>query len=153
MEKGVRHPGLIHSTMGQSLVPTSHCNTRPAMELSLVGCGMVPCRSKKFEACQFAPNSTSNVAGNFFFLGGTDYLMGRDRVVGAMNNNCITIRRCSAVKEVVKQKFNYSSCFTAKGLGALGEAVVLADPEAVGSSLFAGPLVMIAIMATIVPSF
>lgn len=99
-----------------------------------------------------------SVMGNYFFLGSMDHLLSKPGVVSATNKDSIKISRCVALWDVMK--FNCGSWAIAFMQICLAYAVVIEpegwDPTVIPedllySILFAGPAVLMALMAFIVP--
>lgn len=94
----------------------------------------------------------------YYFLGSMDHLLSRPNAVGATNKDAISSSRCFAIYETIK--FNLGSYLIATVIAGLGYLTVLQDEDwdptvipknIVEHALFAGPPVVLALMAYFVP--
>jgi hypothetical protein len=108
--------------------------------------------------CMFFQLLFYTVMGNYFFLGSMDHLLARPGVVSATNKDSITIRRCTALWDMMK--FNIGSWGIAIFILCLSYVVVLENEnwdyaklpnDLIYVLLFAGPACLLAIAAFIVP--
>jgi len=98
---------------------------------------------------------------SFYFLGSMDHLLARPGVVSATNKDSINIRRCTAFFDMAK--FNSGSWLLALFIGGLAYVTVLQDENwdptsipldkksIVQHALFAGPAIILMLLAFIVP--
>eukprot|EP00980_Cylindrotheca_fusiformis_P012769 scaffold3120_cov73-Cylindrotheca_fusiformis.AAC.5 len=101
-----------------------------------------------------------SVMGMYFFLGSMDHLLSKTGVVGATNKDSVKISRCTAFMDTAR--FNMGSWLIAIYLIVMAYLTVLQDEDwdvssyptgdqIVSTALFAGPPVLIALFAFIVP--